>query len=120
MDSKKYKNKLWQRRKRRVRKKVSGEADRPRLTVFRSNRNIYAQVVDDSTGVTLVSASTMSKDFAGDVKGNKDAAGKVGAAIARKALDVGIHQVRFDRNGYKYHGRVAALAAAARESGLAF
>ena len=103
----------------RVRKKISGTAARPRLNVFRSTKHIYAQLIDDVAGVTLVSASTMDKDFDG-YGGNKEAAKKVGAAIGKKAVDKGISEVVFDRSGYIYHGRVKELAEAARESGLKF
>ncbi len=119
MDKNKFLSKRWSRRKARVRKKVDGSVDRPRLTVFRSLRHVYAQVIDDVNGVTLVAASTVSEKL-GDKAGNVAAAEKVGEAVARKAIDVGIHQVRFDRNGYKYHGRVKALADAARKGGLTF
>ena len=110
------------RRKRHVRKKVSGTPDRPRLSVFRSNRHTYAQVIDDVAGVTLVSASTLSKGLRGLVpKGNDLAAAEaVGKDIAKQARKVGIKCVSFDRNRYKYHGRVKALADAARETGLVF
>lgn len=122
MTKEKTKNKRWSRRKSRVRKKVYGDGNRPRLTVFRSLRHVYAQIIDDDNGVTLVAASTMNKDFADQDKfgGNIDAATEIGKDLARKAMAVGIRQVRFDRNGYKYHGRIKALADAARESGLAF
>ena len=122
MNHQKYVKGQWQRRKNRVRKKVIGTAQQPRMTVFRSLRNVYVQVIDDINAVTLVSASTKAKDYAGDAKktGNKDAAGKVGEDVARKALAMGIRQVRFDRNGYQYHGRVKALAEAARKAGLVF
>ncbi len=122
MDKHQHKNVLRRRRQKRVRKKVSGDADRPRLSIFRSARHMYAQVIDDASGATLVAASTLGKDFPADlaVKGNVQAAGKVGELVARKALSVGIRQVRFDRAGYKYHGRVKALADAARKAGLAF
>ncbi len=111
------------RRQRRVRGRVSGTADRPRLSVFRSSRNIYAQIIDDIRGATLVSASTRDKAVAEadiDYGGNRQAAGKVGASLAAKALDAGIKKVAFDRNGYKYHGRVKELAEAARKAGLEF
>ena len=122
MTKEKTKNKRWSRRKSRVRKKVYGDGNRPRLTVFRSLRHVYAQIIDDDNGVTLVAASTMNKDFADQDKfgGNIEAATEIGKDLARKAMAVGIRQVRFDRNGYKYHGRIKALADAARESGLAF
>ena len=103
-----------------IRTKVSGTAERPRLTVFRSNSQIYAQVIDDLKGATLASASSMDKDFSGDVTGNVDAATTVGATIAKKATEKGLKSVVFDRGGYLYHGRVKALAEAARENGLEF
>lgn len=103
----------------RVRGKISGTPERPRLNVFRSNANIYAQVIDDVNGVTLVSASTLDKDFEG-AAGNAEAAKKVGLKIAERALAKGIDTVVFDRGGYVYHGRVAALAEGAREGGLKF
>ena len=106
----------------RVRKKVVGTAERPRLNVYRSLSNIYAQVIDDTAGKTLVSASTNDSDLKGKVAfgGNKEAAKQIGAIIAKKALDSGIKQVVFDRGGYIYHGRVKELAEAAREAGLDF
>ena len=107
-------------RHKRVRKKVSGTAECPRLCVFRSLSHIYAQVIDDVTGKTLVSASTLDADLKGSYGGNKDAAKKVGLSIAKKATDAGIKNVVFDRGGYVYHGRVAELAAGAREGGLNF
>ena len=103
----------------RVRGKISGTAERPRLSVFRSENNISAQVIDDVAGKTLVSASTVEKSFAGK-GGNVDAAKKVGAVIAERALQKGIEEVVFDRGGYIYHGRVKALAEGAREGGLKF
>ena len=116
------KNKLRKKRHLRVRKTVHGDALRPRLNVFRSTRHIYAQVIDDSLGRTLVSVSTMSPEFTSTSKsgGNTEAAKVVGRLIAEKALEAGIKQVVFDRGGYLYHGRVAALATAAREAGLEF
>ena len=110
-----------QRKKRhvRVRAKVSGTPERPRLNVYRSNANIYAQIIDDVAGVTLVSASTLEKDFEG-ATGNKEAARNVGQLIAERAKAKGIDTVVFDRGGYLYHGRVAELAAGAREAGLEF
>lgn len=105
------------RRHRRVRGKISGTAECPRLDVFRSSKHIYAQIIDDVTGTTLVAASTMDKGFDGQ-GGNAEAANKVGKAIAEKALAKGIKQVVFDRGGYVYHGRVKALADGAREGGL--
>ena len=106
-------------RHRRVRAKISGTAERPRLAVFRSSKNIYAQLIDDVAGNTLVAAASNEKDF-GIYGGNCDAAKKVGALIAERALAKGIENVVFDRGGYVYHGRVQALAEAARESGLKF
>ena len=103
----------------RVRGKISGTPERPRLNVFRSNANIYAQVIDDVNGVTLASASTLDKDFEG-AAGNAEAAKKVGLKVAERALAKGIDTVVFDRGGYVYHGRVAALAEGAREGGLKF
>ena len=103
----------------RVRGKISGTPECPRLNVFRSNANIYAQIIDDVNGVTLVSASTLEKDFEG-ATGNAEAAKKVGAALAERAKAKGIEQVVFDRGGYIFHGRVAALAEGAREAGLKF
>ena len=103
----------------RVRGKVSGTPARPRLNVFRSNANIYAQIIDDVNGVTLVAANTLEKDFEG-ATGNIEAAKKVGAVLAERAKAKGIEQVVFDRGGYIYHGRVAALAEGAREAGLKF
>ena len=112
-----------QRRKQRVRKKVTGTPQRPRLTVFRSHKNISAQIVDDSIGQTLVTASTMEKpvrEKLGGASGNKDAAGAVGTALAAKAAEAGIKKIVFDRNGYPFHGRVKELAEAARKGGLEF
>lgn len=106
-------------RHRRVRKNISGTAERPRLNVFRSLNHIYAQIIDDTKGVTLVSASSMDKDFEG-YGGNVEGAKAVGLAVAKKAIDAGIKAVVFDRGGYVYHGRVAALAEGAREGGLEF
>ena len=103
----------------RVRGKSTGTAERPRLCVFRSENNIYAQIIDDVAGNTLVSASSVEKGFEGN-GGNCEAAKKVGAAIAERALKKGIEDVVFDRGGYIYHGRVMALAEGAREGGLKF
>ena len=103
----------------RVRGKISGTPERPRLNVFRSNANIYAQIIDDVNGVTLVAANTLEKDFEG-TSGNIEAAKKVGQIVAERAKEKGIEVVVFDRNGYLYHGRVAALAEGAREAGLQF
>ena len=104
----------------RVRKKVSGTAETPRLCVFRSLKNIYAQIIDDTAGKTLVSASSLDAELKESYGGNKDAAKAVGALVAKRALDAGISEVVFDRGGYVYHGRVAELAEAAREGGLKF
>ena len=113
------KNAMRLKRHVRVRGKISGTPECPRLNVFRSNANIYAQIIDDVNGVTLVSASTLEKDFEG-ATGNAEAAKKVGAVLAERAKAKGIEQVVFDRGGYIYHGRVAALAEGAREAGLKF
>jgi large subunit ribosomal protein L18 len=111
-----------ERRKLRIRRKISGTPEQPRLTVFRSAKHIYAQVVDDVAGSTLAHASTLSRDVRGDIaEANKsDAAKKVGIAIAKLLLSKGISKIVFDRNGYLYHGRVRALADAARAAGLKF
>ena len=106
-------------RHKRVRGKVSGTPERPRLNVFRSETNIYAQLIDDTKGVTIVSASSLEKGFEGPGS-NCEAAKKVGEAIAQRAKDKGIDTVVFDRGGYLYHGRVKALAEGAREGGLKF
>ena len=119
MVSKRDSNKDRQKRHLRVRGKISGTAERPRLNVFRSLSNIYAQIIDDTKGVTLASASTVEKDFEG-AGGNKDAARKVGKLIAERAAAQGITEVVFDRGGYIYHGRVQELAEGAREGGLKF
>ena len=103
----------------RVRGKISGTPERPRLNVFRSNANIYAQIIDDVNGVTLVSANTLEKEVEG-LTGNCEGAKKVGAVLAERAKAKGIEEVVFDRGGYVYHGRVAALAEGAREAGLKF
>ena len=103
----------------RVRGKISGTPECPRLNVFRSNANIYAQIIDDVNGVTLVAANTLEKEFEG-ATGNCEAAKKVGAALAERAKAKGIEEVVFDRGGYIFHGRVAALAEGAREAGLKF
>ena len=113
------KNAMRQKRHIRVRGKISGTPECPRLNVFRSNANIYAQIIDDVNGVTLVSANTLEKDFEG-ATGNIEAAKKVGAVLAERAKAKGIEEVVFDRGGYIYHGRVAALAEGAREAGLKF
>ncbi len=107
-------------RKGSVRKGLSGTPTRPRLTVYRSNVHIYAQIIDDEQGKTLVSASSCLAEIKGSEGAKKDIAKKVGAVLGQRALDAGVSQVVFDRNGFQYHGRVAALAAGARESGLSF
>ena len=109
-------------RKKRIRRKVEGTDQRPRLSVFRSDKHIYAQIVNDVTGTTLVSASTLSPDYKGmeQIKGKVAAAKRVGELVAQKALEKGIAKVVFDRNGFIYHGRVQALADAARQKGLDF
>ena len=110
------------RRQRHVRRKVSGTPERPRLSIFRSNRHIYAQIIDDVGGVTLVATSTQSRLLRDllTAGANRKAAETVGEALAKKALDMGIKCVCFDRNRYRYHGRVKSLADAARKAGLAF
>ena len=111
-----------ERRKLRIRRKVNGTPERPRLSVFRSAKHIYAQVVDDTTGKTLAHASTLSKDLKGDIgeDSKTDAAKKVGSLIAKICKDKNIDKVVFDRNGYLFHGRIKAVADAAREAGLSF
>jgi large subunit ribosomal protein L18 len=113
---------LRQRRHNRVRKKVNGTPERPRLAVYRSEHHIYAQVIDDTQGCTLAAASTLDGSLRGDGKygGNVEAAKAVGALLAERAVEKGIRKVVFDRGGFAYHGRVAALADAAREGGLEF
>ena len=113
------KNQARQKRHLRVRNHIAGTSARPRLNVFRSLKNIYAQIIDDEKGVTLVSASSKDKGFS-QYGGNVEAAKAIGAAVAKKALEKGITEVVFDRGCYIYHGRVAALAEAAREAGLKF
>ena len=113
------KNKNRLKRAKRVRGKITGTAERPRLCVFRSAKNIYAQLIDDTARVTLVSASTLEKDFSGN-GGNTEAAKKIGLTLAERAKAKGLETVVFDRAGYLYHGRVAALADGAREGGLKF
>jgi large subunit ribosomal protein L18 len=111
-----------EKRKQRIRKKIAGTADRPRLTVYKSLKHIYAQVVDDQSGRTIAYVGTGSKSVRDEVKEDSktEAAKKVGAAVARAAMEKGVTQVVFDRNGFDYHGRVAAVAEAAREAGLKF
>lgn len=122
MSNKQSKNDARLKRQVRVRKKIRGTSERPRLNVFKSSRHIHAQIIDDTTGTTLVSASTISADIKATLEytGNVDAAKNVGAAIAKKALENNIKTVVFDRNGFLYHGRIKALAESARENGLSF
>ena len=119
MVSKKDSNQARLRRHTRVRGKITGTVQRPRLNVYRSLNHIYAQIIDDVKGVTLVAASSVEKDF-GMAGGNKEAAKKVGELIAKRAAEKGITEVVFDRGGYVYHGRVKELAEGAREGGLEF
>lgn len=122
MLQKQSKNAVRKKRHLRVRKNIIGTAERPRLNVFRSLGHIYAQIINDANGTTLVAASSMDKELVSTVAygGNKEAAAVVGKAVAERAIAKGIKQVVFDRGGYVYHGRVAALAEAAREAGLEF
>ncbi|MED4399547.1 50S ribosomal protein L18 [Priestia megaterium] len=120
MITKADKNATRKKRHARVRAKLTGTAERPRLNVFRSNQHIYAQVIDDVNGVTLVSASTLDKDLALNGTSNIEAATTVGESVAKRAVEKGVKEVVFDRGGYLYHGRVKALAEAAREAGLQF
>ncbi len=110
------------RRHRRIRKKVFGTPERPRLSVYGSLKHMYAQIIDDMKGHTLVAASTLDKEIRGEIKhgGNVEAAKKVGQLIAKRAVEKGIKKVVFDRGGFRYHGRIKALADAAREAGLEF
>lgn len=109
-------------RQKRIRKRVKGTPERPRLSVFRSANHIYAQIIDDDKGATLVSASTLDKEFkdSGEKNSGRDAAVVIGKLVGKRAIDKGIDQVVFDRNGYLYHGRVKALSDGAREAGLKF
>ena len=120
--AKKSRNERRLRRHNRVRRKLEGTAERPRLNVFRSLTQIYAQVIDDQQGSTLVSASTIEEDLASKLKGKSktEQARIVGETVAKRATEQGLKQVVFDRGGYKYHGRIRALAEAARETGLEF
>jgi len=122
MDRIKKKKLMRLKRKLRVRKKVKGTSERPRLTVYRSLRHMYAQIIDDTQGKTITGASTLSPELRGQLKsgGNIEAASKVGELIAKRALELNIRKVVFDRNGFIYHGRVKALAEAARKAGLEF
>jgi large subunit ribosomal protein L18 len=114
------KNATRRKRHARVRAKLSGSTVRPRLNVFRSNKHIYAQIIDDANGVTLASASTLDKDFGLDSTNNLEAAQKVGELIAKRSVEKGVSSIVFDRGGYLYHGRIQALADAARANGLEF
>lgn len=120
MITKQDKNAVRKKRHARVRSRVSGTAVRPRLNVYRSNKHIYAQLIDDVNSVTIASASTLDKELSVEGTGNVDAATKVGELVAKRAIEKGIKEVVFDRGGYLYHGRVKALADAAREAGLQF
>lgn len=114
------KNAVRKKRHGRVRAKVSGTPERPRLNVYRSNQHIYAQLIDDVNQVTLASASTVEKDLNLESTGNVEAAQKIGELVAKRALEKGVKEVVFDRGGYLYHGRIKALAESAREAGLEF
>ena len=114
------KNAVRKKRHARVRAKLSGTSARPRLNVFRSNKHIYAQVIDDMNGVTVASASTLEKDFNLESTSTVEAAQKIGELVAKRAVEKGISAVVFDRGGYLYHGRIQALADAARANGLEF
>jgi large subunit ribosomal protein L18 len=120
MITKPDKNAVRKKRHARVRAKVSGTATRPRLNVFRSSNHIYAQVIDDVNGVTIVSGSTLDKELNIESTGNIEAAQKVGELVAKRAIEKGVKEVVFDRGGYLFHGRIKALADAARETGLQF
>ncbi len=122
MVSKKSRQEVRVKKHKKIRNRFSGTAERPRLAVFRSNNHMYAQIIDDKAGNTLVAASTLEKDVQSELEktNNVDAAAYVGTVIAKRALEKGITTVVFDRGGYIYHGKVAALAEAAREAGLVF
>ena len=122
MVSKKARNEIREKKHRRLRNRFSGTAERPRLAVFRSNNHMYAQIIDDTVGNTLVSASTLQKDVKAELEktNNVDAAAYLGTVIAKKAMEKGITSVVFDRGGFVYHGKIKALADAAREAGLNF
>ena len=122
MVSKESRTKVRLKKHKRIRNRFSGTAERPRLAVFRSNNHMYAQIIDDSVGNTLVAASTLQKDVKAELEktNNVDAAAYLGKVIAEKALEKGIKEVVFDRGGFIYHGKVKALADAAREAGLEF
>lgn len=120
MINKRSRNSMRKKRHLRARKTLMGTPLRPRFNVYRSNKNIYAQLIDDVNGVTLASASTLEKETEQDNKSNKDGAKFVGENLAKRALDKDIKNVVFDRSGYRYHGRIKALAEAARDAGLEF
>ncbi len=122
MVKKESRSKIRVKKHKRIRNRFSGTTERPRLAVFRSNNHMYAQIIDDKAGNTLVAASTLEKDVQSELEktNNVDAAAYVGTVIAKRALEKGITTVVFDRGGYIYHGKVAALAEAAREAGLVF
>ena len=122
MVSKKSKNEIRVKKHRRLRNRFSGTAERPRLAVFRSNNHMYAQIIDDTVGNTLVSASTLEKEIKAELEktNDVDAAAYVGKIVAKRAMDKGITEVVFDRGGFLYHGKIKALAEAAREAGLVF
>ncbi|PKM94980.1 MAG: 50S ribosomal protein L18 [Firmicutes bacterium HGW-Firmicutes-1] len=120
MVNKEVRSKVRVKKHRKIRNKIQGTSERPRLCVFRSNSHIYAQIIDDTKGVTLTAASTLDKDFQLEKKNDVEAAKAVGTTIAKKAVEKGIGSVVFDRGGYIYHGKVQALADAAREAGLIF
>ena len=122
MVSKESRSKIRAKKHMRIRNRFSGTAERPRLAVFRSNNHVYAQVIDDVAGKTIVSASTLEKDIKAELKNTDDidAASKVGSVVAQRAMEKGIKAVVFDRGGYIYHGKVKALADATREAGLEF
>ncbi|MGC9325372.1 MAG: 50S ribosomal protein L18 [Desulfomonilia bacterium] len=119
--SRKSEKESWRLRKKRVRTKISGIPERLRLSVYRGNRNIYSQIIDDTKGITLVSASSLDPELRGKIKGfSIETAKEVGSLLAKKALEKGIEKVVFDRSGYRYHGKVKALSDAARAGGLKF
>ena len=122
MVSKKSRAEMREKKHMRIRNRFSGTAERPRLAVFRSNNHMYAQIIDDTVGNTLVSASTLDKELKAELEktNNVDAASKLGTVIAKRAMDKGISEVVFDRGGFLYHGKIEALAEAAREAGLVF
>ena len=120
MSNAKHKRELRLRRHNRVRRKVHGTAERPRLAVFRSNKHISVQLIDDDAASTMASASTLESDLRGGATSGVEAAGKVGTLIAERAKAAGVESVVFDRGGFRYHGRIAAVADAAREAGLKF